>query len=155
MSRESTDQLEWTPPIETGLSGSAYPNVQVGQFADDLDEAHQPGVYVIRLSVPTQLDLSGHKELWNETHGYTPDYVQQVAESEGVMYVGAAEDVLSRVQDHIDDSVNNSSTLMHTYPPHSVIQVYFYDSIDDAFNNEYNKEVQLRQTRSSIYIHSR
>lgn len=148
--------VEWDPPIETGLSGNnPYPNVQIEPFIESLDEAHQRGVYVLRLSYPTG-GRETHNRLWLQDHDDVPNYLDAIIESNGILYVGSSSDVLNRLNQHLNDDLNRSTTISDTYPIHSVVNVDFYPDEDvDITHKEQQKTDALNDERSGMYIHSR
>jgi predicted GIY-YIG superfamily endonuclease len=151
--------LEWSPPVETGLSGdadpNATPNVQMNEFADTIDEFHQPGVYVLRLSTPNSNSTELHHRLWLQDHDSVDSCLDQIIEATGgIFYVGEAHDVLSRIEEHIDHP-NRSTTIATTYPIHHIHDVDFCDSKSEAEEREMNKAREIAEEHPTAYVHHR
>jgi len=151
----NTIEVEWTPPIETGISGDSHPTNELEPFINEYEEAKQPGVYILRLSQPNTNDITKHKTLWKQTHNRIPEYIHKIAARDKILYVGAAENIINRLYEHIDESVDKSSTVMKTYPPHSLIKPIFTNSKETAFDKETQVELSLKQTYPNAYVHCR
>jgi predicted GIY-YIG superfamily endonuclease len=146
--------VDWNPPIETGLSKNPYPNVEMNEYIDTIEEAHQPGVYVLELSTPNSKNHELYHRLWLDSHSGLHPELEQIIESDRLLYVGEANDVLSRLEDHLDNP-NRSTTLGSTFPIHSIVDVDFYNTKTKAEEHERDKADQLRQNNPNWHIHCR
>lgn len=146
--------IDWDPPLETGLSENPYPNVEMNEYIDTIEEAHQPGVYVLELSTPDTTDHELYHRLWLETHSGLHPELESIIETDRLVYVGAAEDVLSRIEEHLD-APNRSTTLGSTFPIHSILDVDFYDTRTKAFEHEKDKFDTLKKNNKNWHIHCR
>jgi len=64
----------------------------------DFDRLYGAAVYCLRLSRPDNLP-----EVWDQHFDTRPDeYWEDLTDADGVLYVGCAKDVLSRLTDHKD-----------------------------------------------------
>lgn len=144
---------EWIPPIKSGLNGERSPEEDMEPWIDTLDDAHSPGVYVVKLSKPKNWEVV--EERWaNYTDKSMPDYVREAFDTRVVVYVGASKDVLSRLHQHLKDT-NQSTAIAEVFPLHSLFDIYWYDSAEKAFDREHGIAMQLNNAYQSLYVHSR
>jgi len=120
---------DYTPPLDTGLRGDAYVEVQLRQYVDDLADAHAPAVYALRLSKPEDME-----ERWAEEYDAMHPEIEAMQAADRLYYCGAAKNVVERIEAHRDGK--QSAAVMAVAPPHSVAQVWFYDDADEAFTRE-------------------
>lgn len=120
---------DYIPPLDTGLRGDAYVEVQLRQFVNDLSDAHTPGVYCLRLSKPPDL-----RAAWDDAYDAMHPEIDAMQSADRLYYVGAAKNVFERIEAHRDGE--QSAAVMEAAPPHSVAQVWFYDDVDRAFERE-------------------
>ena len=140
-----------TPPLATGLQSiDTTPEGHLAEFVTDLSDAHRPGVYCLRLSKP-DADL---RELWAEAFDAIHPEIDAMQDADRLFYVGAAKDVLARVHTHLD-SPNQSGALMQVAPVHSVAKVWWYDDVEQAFNQEYNHAVEWGNRHADAYVSQR
>lgn len=144
---------EWTPPLNEGLFGDRYLSVDIESFVDgDLSDAHSPGVYALRLSVPLRRDPV--RARWNDWYDVdVPEWVWTAFECGTVLYVGAAKNVYERIQTHLD-SPNRTASICRVFPPHSIWNVWWFDSADAAFKRESGVAMDVAQTEG-VYVHQR
>jgi predicted GIY-YIG superfamily endonuclease len=149
----SRTSFSWRPNPTTGLSGEKYLSVAMEAFVDDLADAHQPGVYVLELSNPVSSDYEAHTRLWLEEFEVTPEFLDSVAEANKLLYVGAAEDVYERLQEHLE-SPNRSTKLSKVFPIHSIKYIHLCESAQEAFLREDAVATDL-QNNVDGHVHSR
>ena len=74
-----------------------------------LDASHGPGVYALRVSVPSGVEAI-QREWLNAIDAPLPDaYAEQLAESAVALYVGRSADVYDRLMDHARADVRRAS----------------------------------------------
>jgi len=150
---------KWTPPRSEGLRYDALPHEQLAALADPDDDVNGPGIYALLLSAPDTTSVEAHARLWREHHDTMPTVandgygVETLASARRIVYVGAAKNVRSRVANHV--AGKQPSAVMEVYPPHSVWDVWYCDSVDEAFERESGKAIELNNRFPSAYFHSR
>jgi predicted GIY-YIG superfamily endonuclease len=143
----------WRPDPNTGLSGEQYLTEALEEFIEDLSEAHRPGIYVLELSTPTTSDYETHARLWLEEFDTTPKYLESIADTSKLLYVGAAEDVYERLEEHLNNP-NRSTAVAEVFPIHSIRYIKWCDSPEEAFTHESAVATDLANSTSG-YVHSR
>ncbi len=118
-----------TPPLDTGLRGDAYVEVQLRQYVDDLADAHAPAVYALRLSKPEDME-----ERWAEEYDAMHPEIESMQDADRLYYVGGAKNVFERIEAHRDGK--QSAAVMALAPPHSVAYLWPYDDVERAFERE-------------------
>jgi len=150
-----TQDLEWSPAIETGLSGEAYLSEHIEHHVDGgPSEAHRPGVYVLELSIPETGGLETYTRLWLQDHGTVPPYLESIVASNRLLYVGSAANVYKRIQQHLEHP-NRSTTVAATFPIHHVEDVVFCESKEEADNREQGHAINLNNQMIDTHVHSR
>lgn len=141
---------EWTPPRSEGLSGERYVETDLEQFVDDLSDAHAPGVYALRLSTPS--DRETVRERWSAAYDVdVPEWVWIAFESPAVLYIGAAKNVHARLHEHLD-SPNRSASICHAFPIHSVWDVWWFDSLERAFERESGIAMDITNQHPGVFV---
>lgn len=143
----------WNPDPQTGLSGDTYLSVAIEDHVSDLSEAHSPGVYVLELSIPEIDSHEAHHRLWLTEFNTVPNYLEQIIEAPKLLYVGAAKDVYTRIQSHLENP-NQSTSLAKVFPIHSIRYIDWCDSTDEAFRKENRVAIDLSNNVTG-YVHSR
>jgi len=149
---------EWSPSIDSGLSGDAYLSEQIEAFAKGPSDARRPAVYALKVSVPN--DWRTVEERWGAAYDVdVPAWVEHAFHSKAVLYVGAAKDVYGRIVDHLEsanpDKPSKSSALMAVYPIHSVWDVWFFEDVERAFERESGIALGIQASLSNVYVHQR
>lgn len=124
------------------------------QCANDADaEPSDPGVYALEIELP---DAEAEvKAAWREGFDNDPPYMHRLIDCGRAIYVGAAADVQSRIEDHLDGDVRKA-TLPSVFGVHWIREVRWYDSKEAAFQAEYNVASDIdRDTPPTTYVHSR
>lgn len=145
--------LNWSPAIEDGLSGDCYLTEEISHHVDDLANATDAGVYVLRLSVPETTDYEAYVRLWLDQHDTIPEYLELIADAPGILYVGAAENVRDRIEEHLT-APNQSSAVAQVFPIHSIEAVHWFETPAEAFEREHGIALQ-KDTETDGYVHSR
>jgi len=144
---------DWTPPRSEGLRHAALPGEELATVAGPDDDVSGPGIYAILLSTPDTTSVETHARLWREQHETTPEYLETIAASDRVVYIGAAKNVRDRVADHV--AGKQTSAVMEVFPPHSVWGAWYTGSVDEAFERESMRAMDLNNRFPSCYFHSR
>jgi predicted GIY-YIG superfamily endonuclease len=149
---------DWHPPIETGLSGDRYVETAAEQLIaesdtlEEMSDTHAPAVYALRLSVPS--DRTTVEIRWECAYdAHAPEWLWVAHESERVVYVGAAKSLFARLHQHAEGTRTASVCLI--YPPHSIERVWWYDTAEEAFDNERQHADELAQEHPTWYVHQR
>jgi len=149
---------EWTPPRSEGLRYDALPHEELAALADD-GSVNGPGIYALLLSTPDTDSVETHARLWREHHDAMPTVAndgfdtETLASARRIVYVGAAKNVRSRLADHA--AGKQTSAVLEVYPPHSVWDVWYCDSVEEAFERESGKAIALNNQYPNIHIHQR
>lgn len=144
---------DWVPDPQTGLSGDAYLLEELESYVTDVADAQEPGVYTLELSIPDTTDYSVYSELWKSHSESIPPYLEVIADSPCLFYVGAAKNVAERIRTHLD-SPNQSTTIASVFPIHSIEQIEWFDSPGQAFEREHGLAMEYEQTLPG-YVHCR
>lgn len=128
------------------LPADAEPFIPAG---GDLSDLRGPGVYALRLSRPDDLAAA-----WDATFDTRPDYWESLTSAERVVYVGAAKDVLGRLEDHRDGEVRKAA-LLRVCEIDALRNVWWFDSADAAFERESKLAIMLQNDRPAWYVHQR
>lgn len=119
-------------------------------FADDYSDLSGPGIYALNLSKPEDLTAA-----WDAEFDERPAYWDKLQQSESVVYVGAAKNVLSRLEDHRDKDVR-VGVLQRVCDIEGLRNVWFCDSAEEAFERESRKAIELRNWLSpETFVHQR
>jgi len=116
---------------------------------DDISELRQSGVYALKCIKPDNI-----ADQWDERFDHRPDYWDALVEAKRVAYVGAAKDVLARLEDHRDAEVRKAA-LLEVCEPVGVLNIKFYDTAEQAFQNESKLAIQFAITHPDFYVHQR
>lgn len=150
---------DWIPPRDEGLRHDAGLEESLLSFKPPEPNMSDPGVYALLLSTPDTDDVETHARLWREEHeatptvdddGYSPE---TIAAADRVVYVGAAANVRDRIEDHL--SGKQVPAIEEVYPVHSVWGVWWCDSVDEAFERESSRTIDLNNRFPTVYFHSR
>jgi len=124
------------------------PVEEVEAFADSFAQSRGPAIYALDLSKPDDLTAT-----WDATFDSRPAYWDELQQAESVVYVGAAKNVVSRLEDHRDKEVR-IGVLQRVCEIEGVRNVWFCDSADEAFERESGKAIELRNWLApEIFVH--
>lgn len=118
-------------------------------LTSDVKAWSSPGVYCLTLDVPSDV-----RERWESVFDTTPDYLDMVEQKERTVYVGAAKNVLSRLEDHRDGDVRKVA-LLEVCEIDSLRNIWWMDSVEQAFLKEQTMADMLTHEYPSWYVHSR
>lgn len=147
-------EQRWNPPRETGLTETKYLIEEIAQHVDDISDSRAPGVYVLELSTLDTNSIEEHSRAWLEHFETIPEYLNTIAGSDRLLYVGASPDVQSRIETHLH-SPNRSTTIAKVYPIHSIESIYWMNSAEEAFTKESKIAIDLANEYPDAYVHSR
>lgn len=128
------------------LPADAEPFIPDGGDVTDLSE---PGVYCLTLSRPTNLE-----DAWNRQFDTRPEYWGDLTYCTQVAYVGAASDVLRRLEEHRDGN-KRKAALLEVCEIDELRNIWWFDSTDTAFERESKLALWLQNSRPSWYVHQR
>ena len=106
-------------------------------------------VYCLELDPPDNI-----YEAWDQHFENRAPYLDEIDDAAGVRYVGAANDLLRRLNDHNDGEVRKSA-LLRVCDIASLHSVWWFDSADEAFERESKIATIMQNNRPELYIHSR
>jgi hypothetical protein len=105
------------------------------QLLAQVDDPTRPGIYVLECDSPGP-SLQAHARRWyGEYQTVHPDDVAGLAGTDRLLYVGAASDLQSRLEDHVQADVRKSAWLS-VYPPTRLATVSVSPSVERAFGHE-------------------
>ena len=124
------------------------PVEEVEAFAASFEQSRGPAIYALDLSKPDDLAAA-----WDKTFDSRPAYWDELQQARSVVYVGAAKNVMGRLEDHRDKEVR-VGVLQRVCEIDGVRNVWFCDSADQAFERESGKAIELRNWLApEIYVH--
>lgn len=106
-------------------------------------------VYGLSLTVPSDV-----REQWESIFDSTPDYLDMVEEKPHTRYVGAAKNLISRLEDHRDGKVRKVA-LLEVCEIDSLTNLWWFDSAERAFLKERSCADMLSQELPNCYVHQR
>jgi len=116
---------------------------------DDISELRQPGVYALKCIKPDDI-----ADQWDERFDHRPDYWEELVEAKRVAYVGAAKDVLARLEDHRDAEVRKAA-LLEVCEPVGVLNIKFFPTAEQAFERESGLALRFARKHPEFYVHQR
>lgn len=138
----------WTPPLATGLArGDRRVEDALRPHVDDLADSHQPGVYCLTLSTPTDRDYA---DVWLDHYEELHPEIDAMQAASKVLYVGASKDVFARITDHAAGEVRQAA-VPSVFKPHDVYDVRFFNTTDEAFAHEGRIAMELKN-KLPVYV---
>jgi len=142
------------PDPTTGLQGDTLLfEALADHLPDDGTAPTSPGVYTLELSTPTG-GLESHARAWVQEFATVPDYLSALAAKPRVWYVGAAASVRARLRCHVDQT-SQAAAVTRVFPAHSIIDVRWTDTADDAFTWEHGVALDLDADHEEVFVHCR
>lgn len=127
------------------LPADAEPFLPAGA---DLSHLSTAGVYALRLSRPTDLAAA-----WDRTFETRPAYWPALRDAAAVVYVGAAADVLGRLNDHADGD-RRQAALLEVCDIAALRNIWWCEA-DRRFIVESQTATMLQNERAEWYVHQR
>jgi len=119
-------------------------------LTQDYSQMRGPACYALELDAPDNV-----RDRWREHYDVVPDYMDAVEAAETVVYVGAAKDLLHRLEDHAARDVRKSA-LLRVCRIGSLRNVWWFEDVDRAFERESGLALMLdNQTDAGTYVHQR
>lgn len=139
----------YDPPLSDGLArGNRYPEDDFEELG--IDAWRQPAIYALRLSRP--LSQGTMLDDWFEHYEVSPPpELYEARQASEAYYVGASNDVLGRVHEHLD-SPNRSGAIMKVMPIHSVAEVWPQDDAALAFERESGKALEFQREEPDRFV---
>jgi len=126
---------------------------QLLQACPDDHAVDDAGCYALEIDLPDTEQAVA--EAWDHHYEERPPYWHRLVDCYSAIYVGAAADVQSRLEDHLDGDVRKAS-LPTVFDVVALRDVEWYDQPEDAFRMEFNTARMIdKKTSPRIYVHSR
>lgn len=122
--------------------------VDAEPFVDSFDALHRPGVYVLRLDRPRDVAT-----VWDQEFDVRPQWFAQFQTATRVYYVGAAADVLARLEQHA--AGEKQPTLMQVCDIYELVDIVWYGSTGRAFEQERSVAQWWDEQRPNAFVHQR
>ena len=113
------------------------------------DRWHSPGCYCLTLDAPDDITTA-----WETEFDVRPPWVDQIAITRETWYVGAASDVLARLEDHRDGEVRKAA-ILRLCDIDGLRNVWWYPNKDEAFIRESKIAIDLQNAYPDTYVHCR
>jgi hypothetical protein len=110
---------------------------------------HNPGVYALELERPDDVASA-----WDSEFDTRPEWFDDFADAEQVIYVGAAKDVLRRLEEHRDGQVR-VGVLQRVCEITGVHNIWWRMKTDIAFQDESKIAIELQNDHPEWYVHQR
>ena len=121
-------------------------------FLDDthaFERIRGPACYLLSLERPSDV-----REAWNETFDVLPAYMDELESAQSAVYVGAANDLLRRLNDHANGE-KRKAALLEVCDVVDLVEVWWFDSVEKAFERESMIATNLANEMSNVYVHQR
>ena len=128
------------------LPADAEPFIPKGGTLSDLSNE---GVYCLLLDRPDDLAAA-----WDREFDHRPGYWDELEQCTQVAYVGGAQDVLSRLEEHRDKN-RREAALMAVCEIDSLRNIWWVNADEDVYEQESRLALWLQNSRPSWYVHQR
>jgi len=128
------------------LPADAEPFIPEGGDLSDLSNA---GVYCLTLERPDDLAAA-----WDREYDHRPAYWDELTAATQVAYIGGAQDVLSRLEEHRDRAVRQTA-LTTVCEIDALRNIWWFDSAEVAFERESRIAMLMQNHKPSWYVHQR
>lgn len=119
----------------------------LGRFVDH--EWSDPAVYCLTLTRPDDLE-----DAWDRVFDTRPPYFEDLQQCSTAVYIGATNDLLSRLEDHRDGEVRVTA-LTEICEIDELRNIWWFDSTDRAFEREHGIAITMQNEYPEYYVHSR
>lgn len=127
----------------------ALPGDVEPHLTDGFDQLHSPAVYALKLYRPPDVGAA-----WDREFDTRPPWFEEFRDAGEVFYVGAASDLLHRLEDHRDGEVRTAA-LLRVCDIAALRNVWWMPSADIAFERESGIALELQHEYPNVYVHSR
>lgn len=117
-------------------------------FADDYGQLSGPAVYALDITRPDDLG-----DAWDNHYDHRPPWFDRLRDASHAVYVGAASNVLRRLEEHRDSEVRKA-TLPTVAADVSLRNCWFFKDKTRAFERESNVAIRLRIHLEDTFVHS-
>ena len=118
-------------------------------FLDDTHTWSDSAVYALCLSRPDDL-----AQAWDAEFDHRPDYWDELVEAQNVVYVGAAKNLISRLEDHHNQDVRKT-VLTAVCDVEGLRNVWWCSDMDHAIQEESKLSIMMQNQYADTYVHSR
>lgn len=134
-----------------GMVGLSLPKAIEPHMIDGMafERIRGPAVYAIQLDPPEDIYTA-----WDQHFDHRPDYLTDVQAAKRVLYVGAANDLLRRLNDH-NDGEKRKSALLRVCDIERLHSVFWFNDPDRAFERESGIATAIQNEHPSWYVHQR
>lgn len=127
----------------------ALPGDVEPHLTDGFDQLHDPAVYALKLYRPPDVGAA-----WDREFDTRPPWFEEFRDAGEVFYVGAASDLLHRLEDHRDGEVRTAA-LLRVCDIAALHAVFWFDSADRAFERESGIALMFQRERPDAFVHQR
>jgi len=106
-------------------------------------------VYCLTLDRPDDLAAA-----WDREYDHRPAYWDELEHCTRVAYIGGAQDVLSRLEEHRDKAVRQTA-LTTVCEIDALRNIWWFDSSEVAFERESRIAMLMQNHKPSWYVHQR
>jgi len=114
-----------------------------------LERMRGSAVYVLSLKTPEDIYSA-----WDEHFETRAPYLDDIDDADETLYVGAANDLLRRLNDH-NDGQKRKAALLRVCEIDSLHSIWWFDSSDEAFERESKIATMMQNQRENTYVHQR
>lgn len=120
-----------------------YPSTELERHGLTPDTWGQPACYALELDVP---GVDAFREAWHSVYEIPAPHALAVAvgDRQNLVYVGCANDLRARINDHLTRA-RNTVNLLEVCPPTGIVDVWPYDSFTDAEDHERGHAFEVSQ----------
>jgi predicted GIY-YIG superfamily endonuclease len=118
-------------------------------LTENFEQLRGPAVYALDVVKPDDVAAE-----WDRHFDARPEYMDELQSARDVLYVGATNDLLLRLEDHVEGDVRQSA-LLTVCDIVGVRDVVWFDDADRAFERENGIAMQLANELEHTYVHSR
>jgi len=111
-----------------------------------IEDYHSPAVYALDLSRPNDLASA-----WDREFDVRPPFFGELRDADGVVYVGATNDALGRLEDHRDGDVRQAA-LLQVCDIKGLRDVWLFDEVGRAFERESGIAIELANEHPDWFV---
>lgn len=113
-----------------------------------------PGCYALEIGVPDNAGLETLSRQWLDHYESTPRYLEAIVDCDRTIYVGAAKDVRSRIEDHLESTVRKAA-LPSIWGVTEIVYVEWFGTAQAAFEHERRVADGVKADHPDAYVHCR